>query len=907
MPWRRVAGGLLLAVLTVSAAVGVHVQWVRTAEHTYADRVVDPEADAGTSSRDRQARAAAEKTYRAKGRPTRTGTTVISVAPVPHSGGSAWRLTARSRIALRPGDPMIDDLRRDDQNPADWLPFELSVKSGSDDCEADYPLPHPAREWLRQDGPRTTVYASVTATARWAWSPTACSGPGGDWAFILVTLESDKGAIGTHGLYDRWTVDLTSDVNPVYALDGGTTLRQSATGAEVVLPARGVVSISLDGPETSRVVGGGDLAQLGSVLQSYRSEQREALALLAAVAAVAGFLVVPFLRGWAPPATRTRWTAAAAVAAVLTAATMEYALTAENRVPWTGWWESAGRGMPLVVWGWVLLPFLLGAFVVRATRHRPPRLRELLPFLVPSVLSAVPAIVLGAADRPGTAAVFLGAAAVTAAATALLLRRGLLGTAGSRWAMTAAAGVWLAVLTAGPGTGLPTNLDPPAGLGGAVGAANQAAAYFLTWCWPAACWLLLASFGWPRWVAPTAGLALWLALAMPDASDSIQLWWKEPGGPWSLVGVFPTVAAGRPLTVVQASVLLTVFLTLWRRGRTIASWPPHVRALVVTVGVTAVASQLTRDGFSMLDSDAQRSGDFFAVTIAALGFAWLLPAGTGKRAARLHGTLPHAHNRRIHALLKDEILAAGRREYLSASRTALAEGELTPREWSTRWRRLGALGPHGMAPQRSMALRLAALGSSGGRSAWRNGLAGAVLLAVLSLPWVLYTFPSRLADTSFQLNDVIDEWVCALHWPLYGFVYGYAYPWLRGGSPIGKALCLLAVVLPAEWAELLYQNRDVNRFGVFLLLTAGNCLAVVLVLGLYWEARLVRAAGLRWGNIRNFRSLSAVAVPATTVLVAATTALATAMVGMWVSPDSGPATEAPNSRPSAGASRTPGP
>ncbi|MEV6479281.1 hypothetical protein [Streptomyces sp. NPDC051576] len=43
------------------------------------------------------------------------------------------------------------------------------------------------------------------------------------------------------------------------------------------------------------------------------------------------------------------------------------------------------------------------------------------------------------------------------------------------------------------------------------------------------------------------------------------------------------------------------------------------------------------------------------------------------------------------------------------------------------------------------------------------------------------------------------------------------------------------------------------------------------------------------------------------VLVAAATALATAMVGVWITPDNGPAPSTPESRPSAESSATPGP
>lgn len=587
---------------------------------------------------------------------------------------------------------------------------------------------------------------------------------------------------------------------------------------------------------------------------------------------------------------------------ILTGATLVYALTG-TYASLSPWWAYPGRGVFLAVWWWTLLPFLLGVFVVRATTGRAPGARELLPSLAPSALLLVPTGVLAATGRTPMPLVTAVAVAAVTASVAYALKRGALGPAGRRWAATAAGCVWLAVLVAGPGTGLPALSYSP--FFDTWSTANTFALAVLSWGWGAVLWHVLVAVGHQGWLMRGLGVVLgWIVFQAASDQNWVYAWLTGPDGVWTAVGIYPGYAANWPHSSAQLLVLLVALMVLQTHSRTDGNWPPYARTAVLALGIAAVNTGLDKYQLVMFGDELQRSGFYLSVTIAALGFAWLLPSDAESRAVWRHNTNPAAHNRRMHALLKDQTLAASRREFLTASRSALAGGELTARQWSARWRALRALGPRRTAPQQSLALRLVALGTSGGMGAWRNGVVAAVLLTVLSLPWLGYTVPLLLGAT--KSADDFDSWSHALHWSLYGFIYGYAYSWPRGGTPLGKAMCLLAVVLPAELAQLFYRDLEPGAFGISLLLTTGNCLAVFLLLGLTWEARLVRAAGLPWGQIRNFRSLSATAVPATTVLVAVATALATAMVGVLVTPDNGPVSETPEPRPSVSGSPTPG-
>ncbi|MEU5316973.1 hypothetical protein AB0G67_09635 [Streptomyces sp. NPDC021056] len=896
----RFAGAGLL--LLVALAVGVsHVGWLRAADGMRAEptRTAPPsESPNGTDDEEERARAAVEERYRAEGHPPRVGRTTLRVAP----DDNVWTATADHEVSLRPSDSMIADLRTGTQTLEDWLPFELRLGTGAKDCLGTALDGYTDDSRLAQRSPTSQAQASLREWASWVEDDGAVECIDN---FAVITLIGTQGRLGEAGIYDTWTLTLDVPKRPILRIMGGTTLSQDTHHAELRVP-EGVQVVTLvlgepvervapDAP--AKVDAQSDVEHLSALLQQETS-LREAIWLASALVAVSVWWVLPFVRSWSPPGSRRRWTTVAMTSCALTAALLLYGLAGSAGAPWPIWLYP-GRGAALALWGWLLLPFLLAAFAVRLPKGRPPRQRELLPMLIPSLALPVVAVLITTVEGSKWPLLSLGAVALTTVGVVVVLRRGLVGAAGRRWTSVAAGAVWLTVLGVGPGLGVATE-DRASGWSDL----NVLVLMVLAWGWEALALFVVARRVW-------LGRVGWVLLAVHSflpilfLHEGLPLWLQGADDTWLLIGFYPTVAASYyPGTVLYLAFAIALWC-LWMHGKRHRGWPSQVRTVAVGLGIAGVATGLAAYGFSMFgDLTAQRGGYYAALLVGAVGFAWLLPPSAETRAVRLHDTRPAAHNRLVHALLKDQALAAGRREFLSSSRTALAEGELTARQWSARWRHLGALGERGTAPQHSVNLRLAALGTSGGRTALRNGLAAAVLLAALCVPWMLYTVPTPLSD-----DDPNDEqvWTHALRWAVYGFVYGYAYSWIRGGSPIGKALSLLAVILPAELAQLLYRGLTPEDFAVSLLLTTGNCLAVFLVLGLYWEARLVRAAGLRWGQIRNFRSLSAAAIPATTVLVASATALATAMVGAWIAPETNPTPTNPGAGASVSAEPSPSP
>lgn len=141
-------------------------------------------------------------------------------------------------------------------------------------------------------------------------------------------------------------------------------------------------------------------------------------------------------------------------------------------------------------------------------------------------------------------------------------------------------------------------------------------------------------------------------------------------------------------------------------------------------------------------------------------------------------------------------------------------------------------------------------------------------------------------------------------WLAHGFVYGYLYPWIRGRGPVSKAGWLWAVMAPVQLLLLWPRLRlpfDQTALTVCLLLAQSAVMA--LGLALYWEVRLIHRADLLWGHVRNFRRLSSLAAPVSTVLVAAVAAAVTVLASSWAGDLTAP--EVPPSLPSPTATNTP--
>jgi hypothetical protein len=116
-------------------------------------------------------------------------------------------------------------------------------------------------------------------------------------------------------------------------------------------------------------------------------------------------------------------------------------------------------------------------------------------------------------------------------------------------------------------------------------------------------------------------------------------------------------------------------------------------------------------------------------------------------------------------------------------------------------------------------------------------------------------------------------------WIAYGFVFGYLYPFVRGSTPTTKAAALLAAMLAPELVDLIPRFPTTGLDALAVVALVGQLVMYAIGMGLLWEHRLVRKAGVAWARIRDLRTFRAVGTPFTAVVVTIATTAATAIVG----------------------------
>ncbi|WP_189929550.1 hypothetical protein [Streptomyces sulfonofaciens] len=812
-----------------------------------------------------------------------SGTTTVRVTP---ADDGSWYVATGYRLVLDPADRVAVKLRGDVSAFRYVLP---NLPGGYAAAHALGPALPPGSCVVTQERPGADVVVTASRRARL-------------WPDTLKTLDYRLGQdpTGTYrsatfrGRPPRWTFQ--ADVPSGWKLDvAGQPTRQTGREITADLAARdGVTRVRLVPPIGS----GPRSAAPGATAEALALATVGGLAATGALLARAGFLTA------LPTATHRRWGAAFAGSALVTAlaaAAVLAAAFAEARAGDSGWnwisWSTggtvsapapyvAGQQAVLALF-WFVLPVAVLAVLLRLAGGRPPGARELAGAALagPALLGVESAVAAFAPWSLLAESVAAGAAAGVWG----LLRSGVLGPAGRRWAVTCAAvtlalvsGLSALSLLPGPGARWLPGADTtwtaaawPAALAVAapwtivvlrtVRALHGAAPRKAAASWPLGVVLAALTLPWNGSVdryPQSIGVLAWLTNLLPGTADITDV---------------TTLALPWQTAWVGAVVCLVCWLRL--QGGRPRQWPRGARpACLALVWLTATAPVV-----GAVDS---RVGHHYAPLVAVLGCLaplWLVPARREAGARRLHAVSRAAHVRLTQTLLRTQLLARSRHRFFRDSLMSLADGSLAPSAWDARWHSLSETSPSQRADPAGRLRRLknTALGTSGGFPPWRNGLACATAAALLSLPWTVSEFWSSgvfasLPQTLTAAGGAPGLWISA------GFCYGYLHPWLRGVGPLGRSGCLFAVLWPLQVLLLLIDLTGppggVAR--VVCVLTAQHLL-VALGLGLYWEVRMVRAAGLPWGHIRNFRSLSSLAVPTTTVLVAAVTAVATVLAGSW--------------------------
>ncbi|MEU1184693.1 hypothetical protein ABZ464_45200 [Streptomyces sp. NPDC005820] len=262
--------------------------------------------------------------------------------------------------------------------------------------------------------------------------------------------------------------------------------------------------------------------------------------------------------------------------------------------------------------------------------------------------------------------------------------------------------------------------------------------------------------------------------------------------------------------------------------------------------------------------------DVLPVAAALLGFSLLL-RGEARRVEgrRLAAVDRSEHGAAVRRHARWALLQSAQRPMFLKARDGLVDGTLTPARFDEDWRRLG----RGEEPP--------PLSTGGGRTPWRNGVHGALVAFLLALPVMAIEWYSvRRLLPELTLGQLLALAEHTLRWSAYGAFYGYFSTRLPGRTPVMKAQSLLAALLVPELLLLFYPySRQVTDLGLASGLRIGWLIVFCLVLGMYWEWRLVARAGVQWRLVRSFRSWASLTAPVTAVVVAAATAVATVLAG----------------------------
>ncbi|MFJ1610783.1 hypothetical protein ACIOHS_46925 [Streptomyces sp. NPDC088253] len=548
-------------------------------------------------------------------------------------------------------------------------------------------------------------------------------------------------------------------------------------------------------------------------------------------------------------------------------------------------WEP---GPALGLWLWYVLPMAGWWFSRRLATHRPPS------SLVLSVCggSAVFPFVLVAAGgwRPTVhECLWMALSAACGSAVTGLLLQGRKGSAARRWAASAGTLVWIFGLVL-----LLSRSPMMAGVGMLVLQTHWLdVAAVLVLSWPAAAWLTsLVGPVLRRSPKPAAQLIcftlLWGTLTAPFLIAWAMNLQTAVGGPWSAYRTaFFTGYTGFPICVMTVCGVILQIVYLLRRGAAGGGGravEPVGRVLLVCGAALALGSPGLRT--------LTMWGESLGVLLAALGALVLIPPGSARTAAKFRRVTRKAHAGFMDRWVRTQLLWDTRADFQRAARSSLT-GDMGMSNFSDRWRELDVPGRCGDPATRLARAKRFALGSSAGVAPRVAGLAGAALAQLLALPWATYklvTGGAVGADSSmpFYLGEV-SQTLRFGHWAVYGFIFGYFYTLLRGLTPIGKAGILMLVVLPAEILPMVTLTVDPQYTrdpswtdtAVECGVLAGQTFVICMGLGLCWEWWLARVAAMKWSQVRNFRRLSSITVPAGTVLVAAATAFATVVAGTW--------------------------
>lgn len=305
------------------------------------------------------------------------------------------------------------------------------------------------------------------------------------------------------------------------------------------------------------------------------------------------------------------------------------------------------------------------------------------------------------------------------------------------------------------------------------------------------------------------------------------------------------------------------------------------------------------------------ASDVIACVLGMATFWFLLPRTKAEFAFRLTRLTPGAYVRLMRTEARNRLHRQAWIAFHKSAHASLSAEESEAREFEMKWRAFA---------ERALPLRSRrfistnpAMGSSAARTPRQNALETGILGLIFAIPVVvidLRNWESVFPGTSFAQLVMLSLHI--LRWVVYAAFYGYFYPRLPGNVPVTKStFFLMAVLLPELTLIPLSAPYSTRETLTVLLLRTGETVVFCYGVGLSWEIRLARLAGLPWSGLRDLRRLSTVTAPAATVIVAVATTIATALAGaatvamLQSGPAESPPVPAPQSPAPASPSATP--
>jgi hypothetical protein len=348
-----------------------------------------------------------------------------------------------------------------------------------------------------------------------------------------------------------------------------------------------------------------------------------------------------------------------------------------------------------------------------------------------------------------------------------------------------------------------------------------------------------------------------------------QRWYAAlaPLAPYDVVSV-----AFSTSTLVRFALVVTAAGLLWALSRRPNVPPGLVRLLAIGA---MLALLLRADVLYRGIPLSFLVGALLTVTVlvvpAAAAASWPLTPPPGRGGAA-----------QISSLLTASARSRFDRDLRASLRRKVASADLDPKNASAIQQAVTtAFGPRPAAPP--AALRRDALGWAGTPDPWLRGLIAALAAAVMGAFLAAPTLGATVSDlTSLRGPEPWSILLTALltfRYPIYGFLFGYFLPVLRGSTGLGKAGRLFVVLVVSEACVLLLPFAGAEQFLQAVTLRALQLAMLGGVLGVGADLLALRTVGAGPGDLLDLYHTNRLVLWSSGIAVAAATAAATALVG----------------------------